>query len=181
MSAKLQSESELLKRVAEGNEMAFKLVFDLYNKKFFGAALKMTRSSDFAEEVVQEIFVMIWINRTRLAFAQDPPAYLFSIAYNCIYAQFKKTAIEKRARKCAARNLQYEQESHEHLMEKKESREILERIIQILPQRQQIIFRLSKQEELSRNEIARQLCISPNTVRNHLQEARKFIRLKLNK
>ncbi|MFI5193294.1 MAG: RNA polymerase sigma factor [Chitinophagales bacterium] len=177
----LQNELNLLKRIAEGDEQAFKLIFELYHKKIFGAAIKMTHSVDVAEEIVQEIFVTLWIKRSCLAFAQVPSSYLFSIAYNCIFAHLKKMACEKTARRYALQGSLDGERSSEEWFNAKETRETLEKIINHLPPRQQIIFRLSKQEDLSRNEIARRLNISPNTVRNHLQEAIKFIRLKFYK
>lgn len=177
----LPNEPELLKRIAEGDENAFKIIFELYNKKFFGAAVKMTRSAHIAEEIVQEIFVTLWIKRSCLAFAQNPSSYLFSLAYNCIFAHFRKIAVERTARQYAAQERFETGSSSEEWINGKETMETLEKIISHLPPRQQTIFRLSKQEDLSRNEIAKRLNISPNTVRNHLQEAVKFIRMKFNK
>jgi RNA polymerase sigma-70 factor (family 1) len=177
----LHDELDLLKRIAEGDENAFKQIFEIYNKKIFGAALKMTRSVDVAEEIVQEIFVTLWIKRSCLAFAQNPSSYLFSIAYNCIFAHFRKMACERTARQYAVQGNFESRDSSEEWFNLKETSETLEKIISHLPPRQQTIFRLSKQEDLSRNEIAKRLNISPNTVRNHLQEAVKFIRLKFNK
>ena len=96
------NERELLKRIAEGDENAYKIIFELYNKKFFGVAVKMTHSAHIAEEIVQEIFVNLWIKRSCLAFAQDPSSYLLSLAYNCIFTHFRKIAIERTARHYAA-------------------------------------------------------------------------------
>ncbi|MEO6961314.1 MAG: sigma-70 family RNA polymerase sigma factor [Puia sp.] len=175
----LQYELELLKRIAKGNEPAFKLIFELYYKKFFGAAFKMTRCAHTAEEIAQEIFVTLWVKRNCLASAENPSSYLFTIANNCIFAHFKKIAKEKTARQYAARAGSDTPSLSDQLLEKKESREFLESIIRTLPNRQQTIFRLSKQEELSRDEIATRLRISPHTVKNHLQEAVKFIRMKV--
>lgn len=177
----LQYELELLKRIAEGNEPAFKLIFELYSKKFLGAAFKMTRCAHMAEEIVQEIFVTLWVKRSCLAAAENPSAYLFTIAYNCIFLHLKKMAKERIARQYAARSNPDTAGLSDHLLERKESREFLESVIRTLPNRQQTIFRLSKQEELSRDEIASRLRISPNTVKNHLQEAVKFIRMKVNR
>jgi len=66
--------------------------------------------------------------------------------------------------------------SVEEILLAKENKKILDSVISKLPPQQQLVYKLSKQEGLSREEIATRLHISPNTVRNHLQEAVKFIR-----
>ena len=50
---------KLLKQVAEGNEQAFRVIFDHYKVPFHAAAFKMTRSADLAEEIVQEVFITL--------------------------------------------------------------------------------------------------------------------------
>jgi RNA polymerase sigma-70 factor (family 1) len=174
-----QNELDLLKRIAEGNKPAFKLLFELYNKRFLGAAFKMTRCAHTAEEIVQEIFITLWVKRSCLASAENSSSYLFTIAHHCIFAHLTKMSKERAARQFAARINSDTPRLSDHLLEKKESRERLESVIRKLPSRQQMIFRLSKQEELSRDEIALRLRISPHTVKNHLQEAVKFIRMKV--
>ena len=64
----------------------------------------------------------------------------------------------------------------EELLLAKENRELLTAVISQLPPQQQLVFRLCKQEGLSREEVADKLNISPNTVKNHLSAAIAFIR-----
>jgi len=58
-----------------------------------------------------------------------------------------------------------------------ESENLVSQAIAKLPPQQQMVFKLSKQEGLSREDIACQLHISPNTVKNHLSNAIKFIQI----
>ncbi|MGN6264781.1 MAG: RNA polymerase sigma factor, partial [Ginsengibacter sp.] len=51
----------LIKQIAEDDEAAFKTIFDHYKAPFYSAAFKMTRSGSLAEEIVQEVFVKIWV------------------------------------------------------------------------------------------------------------------------
>ena len=171
----------LLKQIAEGNESAFRTVFDHYNEPFHATALKMTRSADIAEEIVQEVFVTLWVKRKLVATAKKPEGYLFTILHNSIYTHFRKLAME---RKLKSKIRQAEDQSEnpiETLLLEKENRTILENIIRRLPPQQRLIYKLSKQEGVSREEIARQLNISPNTVRNHLATAVDFLRTCLKK
>ena len=76
----------LLKRVAEGDEEAFRTVFNHYKAPFHTSAFKMTRSLNATEEIVQEVFVTLWIKRKMIALAKSPEGYIFSILHNCIYS-----------------------------------------------------------------------------------------------
>lgn len=166
----------LLKQVAEGDEIAFRQVFDLYKAPFHSAAYKMTRSVELAEDIVQEVFITLWNKRKHIGNLENPEGYLFKILHNCILAQFRKMAVERRLRAHLALENDDDNNPVEALLLDKENREILENVISQMPAQQQLVYRLAKQEGLSREEIASRLGLSPNTVRNHLSAAVEFIR-----
>lgn len=170
-----------MQRIAQGDEAAFRIIFDYYKGRFYAAAIKMTRSADMAEEIVQEVFVTLWLRRSVLASVETPASYLFTIVYNNIYAHFKKLALEKRMKQGVSERINESECPTEDRLIDKENQQLLQSLIQQLPPQQQSVYKLSKLEGLSRNEIAERLHISPNTVKNHLQEAVKFIRIHFNK
>ncbi|CAL1520166.1 RNA polymerase sigma-70 factor [Chitinophaga sp. MM2321] len=169
-------EKELLLRVADGDEKAFRKIFDLYKEPFYAAALKMTRSDETAEEIVQEVFVTLWLRRANLAAVEHPSSYLFTIVYNCIRAHFKKLAIEKRLKQNIGEQHPVGECLTEERLIDKENQQLLQDIIHQLPPQQQLIYQLSRKQGLSRDEIADHLAISPHTVKNHLLKALKYIR-----
>lgn len=182
MSAEHSYNDELLlKRIAEGDEPAFRIIFDRYKARFYAAAIKMTRSTHEAEEIVQDVFVNLWARRTVLANVENPSGYLFTILYNKIYAHFKKIAAERRMMIKLSEAARESRSSVEEEYYEKETNGLIHKLVCQLPLRQQQVYVLSKQEGLSRDEIAKRLQISPHTVKNHLQEAMKFIRLHLYK
>jgi RNA polymerase sigma-70 factor (family 1) len=167
---------KLLLLIGESNELAFKGIINFYKERFYATSLKMTRCGDIAEEIVQEVFVSLWIKRARVAAAANPEGYLFAMLNNSIYAHFRKLALEKAMKK--KMELQSEiidSNQIEDILFAKEDREMLESLIKQLPSRQRIVYKLSRQQGLSRQEIASQLHISPHTVKNHLQQATRFI------
>lgn len=176
MSVDVLPEDILLKRIAQDDEKAFRIIFDRYKHRFYGAALKMTRSPNIAEEIVQEVFLTLWLRRSSLAEVNNPDSYLLTIAYNCISTQFKKIARERAVKERMSKRMAVSECATETIIEEKENRQILQNIICQLPSQQQLIYRLSKQDSLNRNEIAEQLQISPHTVKNHLLKAMKYIR-----
>lgn len=168
-------EIALLRRTAAGDEVAFRTLFDAYKGRFFAVALKMTRSASMAEEMVQETFLKIWQSKAHLATVEKPDAYFFTILYRQVFKHFKKIALERRLLKLIAESPEFQNVTDETVLAKETSR-IINEAVSKLPPRQQLIFKLSKQEGLSRDQIAERLQISPNTVRNNLADAFKFIK-----
>lgn len=168
---------KLLKQVADDDEQAFRAVFDHYKEPFHATAFKMTRSVDVAEEIVQEVFVTLWVKRKLVAIAKKPEGYVFTILHNCIYAHFRKLVLERQLKSKMAQTEERSECRIETLLLEKENRAIIENVISQLPPRQKLIYKLAKQEGVSREEIAKQLNISPNTVRNHLTTALEYLRV----
>ena len=167
----------LFLQIAEGDKTAFKVIFDVYKAPFYSAAFKMTRSAWLAEEIVQEVFILLWTKRVQVAAAEKPSAYLLTILHNCIYSHFKKIAAEKNMKQLLLKNSTGpEEQSLETILQAKENQQLLKEIIEQLPPQQQLVYKLSKQEGMSRIEIASHMHISPNSVRNHLHDAVKSIR-----
>lgn len=168
--------NDLLMCTGDGNELAFRRVIDFYKERFYAASLKMTHSGDIAEEIVQEVFVNLWIKRAQVAAAANPEGYLFAMLHNSIYAHFRKLALEKTMRKkLGEQSWDIDSNPVEDMLFAKEDGKIFEAVINQLPRQQRMVYKLSKQQGLSRQEVADHLHISPNTVKNHLQQAMRFI------
>lgn len=178
-SEDLAYEKRLFSRIADGDERAFREVFDRYKKPFYAAAIKMTRSGTEAEEIVQDVFVELWQRRDSLRGAERPASYLFAMVYHEIARHFRRQALERRIKQHVLEKAQPADESTEQLLELKDCESSLNEAIEALPPQQQLVYRLSRQEGFSREEIARQLHISPNTVKNHLLRALREIRTRL--
>ena len=135
----------------------------------------MTRSHSAAEELVQEIFVGIWQKRELLNNVSHPDAYFITAVYRKVYRHYRKLALNRKISRVAAASPGSGHVTEETVL-MQESQRLINEAIEKLPQQQQLVFRLSRHDGLSREEIAEQLHISPNTVRNHLADAIKFIR-----
>lgn len=171
----LDNEKVLLKMIAAGDERAFRELFDLYKERFYAVVLKMTGSDDVAKDIVQDTFMNIWDKRESLADVENPSAYFFTAVYRKVYYHYRKVAQEKKLLEQAS-PINVSVNTTEEMVLAHESNELISEAFEKLPPQQKLVFRLSRQEGLSREDVARQLHISPNTVRNHLAEAVKFIR-----
>ena len=84
------TEKELLLLIAEGDEQAFATIFHQYRDAIYKTAYRLTDSATTAEDVLQEVFLAIWMKRSSLPTIENFPAYLFTIARNNIIHSFKK-------------------------------------------------------------------------------------------
>lgn len=173
--------SECFQNLAKGDASAFETIFELYKKRVFGVALKMLKSETEAEEIVQDVFLSIWLAKSKLSDVNDPEAYLFTITYNTIYTHLKKASRNQQLLKTIIDHLTQIQNTTDETIAAHETGKLINEAIQQLPPQQRAVYELSKQEGLSYNEIAECMHLSRNTVRNHLAEAMKTIRAFLKK
>lgn len=171
----------LLNRIAEGDAVAFRELFDAYKRKLYSGALKITKSTDAAEDVVQEIFTRIWENRLCLKEVENPSAYIFTIAYHESFRYLKKVAADQKLYEAVRKRMKTTDNKTEEWLEVKETEQIVHHLIDELPSQRQLIYRLSREEGLSYKEIADRLHISSLTVKKQLQLALRNIRSGLSK
>lgn len=172
----IENEKRLLQQVAAGNEHAFKQLFDLRRQKVYSFAFHLTRSDLMAEEIVQEIFLRIWLHRRQLSDILHFNAWLNTLVRNLSYTWLRRMALEA----SILRDLQHRSgeasvDTQDNL-QIREYRRLLQQAIDDLPPRQQEIYLLSRREELSYAAIADQLGLSINTVKNHMKEALRSMR-----
>ena len=168
-------EKALLLGVAAGDERAFRELFNLYKERFYAVVLKMTGSDEVAEDIVQDVFMNIWSKRESLTGIENPSSYFFTAVYRRVYHHYRKTALERKLLQAVSARKESVNTTDETVLAN-ESSELISQAVAKLPPQQQLVFKLIKQEGLSRADIAQQLQISPHTVKNHLADALKFIR-----
>lgn len=168
-------EKALLVEIAAGDERAFRKLFDLYKERFYSVAMKMTRSDEVSQDIVQDLFMHIWSKRESIMDVENPSSYFFTCVYRRVYQHYRKIALEKKLLQEVS-SIKESVNTTDEMVLAHESKNLISRAIAKLPSQQQLVFKLSKQEGFSREEVAHQLNISPNTVKNHLASAIKFIR-----
>ncbi|MBD0255423.1 MAG: RNA polymerase sigma-70 factor [Cytophagales bacterium] len=176
MSSASQTESALVQQVADGDERAFEQLFLQYKDKLYSFSLRYTRSAFLAEEIVQEAFVKVWHHRRTLDPRQCFGAYLFRLTRNQLLNHLKRIAFEAAYRKQVARQADTSAHSTDNLLLNAEYEQITQRAIGHLPPQRQAIFRMSRLDGLSHEEIAQALHISPHTVKVQINKALKTIR-----
>jgi RNA polymerase sigma-70 factor (ECF subfamily) len=172
----LPDETDLLARVAEGDERAFERIFHHYRPKIYSYAYQLFGNIQMADELVQEVFLKVWLNRDKLPHILKFDSWLFIIARNQVFDMLKLLAKETTARRQMARLLDPDANSVEdHILDKENELRLRHALDHLSPQ-QKLIFTLSRQQGMKHEEIATQLNISRNTVKTHLVHALKTLR-----
>ncbi|NLR59275.1 sigma-70 family RNA polymerase sigma factor [Chitinophaga polysaccharea] len=169
------NEQALLTMVAQGNELAFLKLFNHNKGKVYTVLLSITHSSVHAEELLQDVFIVLWKRRDRLSQIACFQSYLFIITRNKAYKALRQIAQER----LTSRELQPEELHHNDVMETifaSEERQLLQQAVSSLSPQQQQVYQLVKIDGLSREQSAHVLQIKPETVKAHLAKAVKLVR-----
>jgi RNA polymerase sigma-70 factor (family 1) len=172
----LTNENELLARITEGDQQAFGVIFHHYRRKIYSYAFHLSGDSAQADELVQEVFLKVWLHRDKLPHILRFDNYLFTIARNQVFDMLKKLAKESEFRRQMAGLLNPNANSGEDRLVSRETELRLQRALDQLPPRQRLIFILSRHQGMKHEEIADQLQISRHTVKTHLVQALKTLR-----
>lgn len=177
----LNSDVSLVRLLKEGDKPTFELIFNKFSKKLYYFAFSYVHSQTESEEIIQNVFVSLWENRDGLSEAFPIQNYLYKVTINHIYNYFKHRLVRRRyVENMIVEGTDEDQEAMQYILTN-DLEEVVYKIVEELPKRQQIIFRLSRLEGLSHAEIAQRLEISVRSVENQIYRALKYIREKLSK
>lgn len=172
----LALERELLERIAVRDELAFGTIYYQYHKKIYTFSLRLLKSKQMAEEVVQESFLKIWLMGDALNKISNIEAYLVTLARNRSLDALRK---QQRDAKAGFTNAKLWTEEHNDTEESiilNDTKELLQAGIELLPPQQKLVYQLCHQEGLKYEEAAEKLNLSPLTVKTHMQHALRFLR-----
>jgi RNA polymerase sigma-70 factor (ECF subfamily) len=167
---------ELVNRIKEGDESAFRIVFDLYSAKLYAFSYRFLKEKEPCQEVVQEAFLNLWINRAKLDNQYPIAPYLYTITRRLTLNVLRHVATSQCAMNKMWLNVKKVSNETEEVVLLEDLSRFTEQVLSGMPKQQQLIFRMSRHQELSYDEIAEELNISRNTVKNHLVAALKTLR-----
>lgn len=169
-------DNTLLNNLRNGDQTAFAEIYNQYRSKIFVYACSLCKSPDIAEEIVQEVFIKIWQKRDQINTELNFGAYIKKITLNHVLNHLKKIAREKSLQQQLFLFIETIRNSTEDNLLEKELLKTYDEAIAQLPPQKKLIYNLSRNEDLTHDEIAKRLNISKNTVKNHMVEATRFIR-----
>lgn len=167
--------SALFYRISQGDEEAFREVFYYYNQRIYPYILSRVHSPAIAHDMVQDVYLKLWLHRDALAAGEGGEAYLYKIATNLLHDYYRRSLREDRLKAQTQGETETTEPTVQNEVWYSETRKLLDQAMQRLPARQKLIYSL-RQEGYSYDEIAAQLQISLNTVKNQLVKATHSIR-----
>ena len=170
-----KEEKQLFSLIATGDEKAFEALFNLFLSRLHPFIIKLTRSEPATQEIIQETFIRVWLNRDKLEAIENPGGWLFKVASNESYTWLRKRELSNKFSHPIVEGPATVNTTHEWLDVKELNRLIGEAVDQ-LPQQRKKIYQMSRDQGKTIPEIAALLQLSPNTVKNALVAALKFIR-----
>ncbi|MDR2272986.1 MAG: RNA polymerase sigma-70 factor [Sphingobacterium sp.] len=174
---KTYTDTDLTTLMAQGDHDAFTEIYKRYWKRLFHIASLRLNDPEEAEEVVQNIFVTLWDRREKLEITTSLNAYLaMSVKYRIIKVLDKHYNQQKYVESITKSILD---DSTQQWLEFLDLKEILEKTVAELPEKCQLVFRMSRDRHMSQKEIARELDITEKTVEAHIGKAIKTLRKKL--
>lgn len=174
-------DQNLLRLIAEGCEQSFRKLYDMYAGKVYTMAIGYLKSPMEVQDVVQEIFVKIWEKRDSLTEIDNFPAYLHVITRNLLINKLQKKIPVFSQDELALQLIPEDRHLPHQQLDYRELTVLISRAIAQLPPRQQQVYSLSREKGLNHQQIAKELGLSYDTVREHMSKALKNIRASLEK
>jgi RNA polymerase sigma-70 factor (family 1) len=174
-------EVQALKLLSKGSEKGFTAIYNRYAPGVAHFALRLLKSRELAQDVVQEVFSKIWVEHERFAAVDDFESYLFICVRNRASDLLKKRTREELSKAEYLAQKKVGENSVDDYMQDRELSTYINQAIDELPTQMKRVYLMMADERLSQKDIAAQLNISPVTVKDHIYSARVFIRKKIEK
>lgn len=172
----LHNERELLLAMAKGDEKAFRQLFNHYWPHIYSVAFAFTKSIVLSEEIVQDVFLKVWLKRELLTPVKNFKGYLFTVARNHIYNELRKKSCEQAFAEYLEEYFIEISSLPEQQLFLKETQSLVDEAVAHLPVQQRTVYELSRKDGLDHSQIADKLGISKLTVKSHMNKALHVIR-----
>lgn len=161
-------------------EKDFERIYNSLWSRLYGLAYNYFRDKTTAQEITQDVFINLWLKRDQADEIRDLEAYLFKSVKNKIYDEFDKIAVQEKLQKHVSEQVVENTDCLVEELEYAETLGLINHEIDRLPNTTKTIFRLSRFDRFTNDEIAGQLHLSAKAVEYHITRALKTLRLRLN-
>lgn len=168
-------EREVLLQLSNGCEEAFEKIYYHYSPRLYFKLIKVLKSESLVNELMQEIFLVIWKNRHTIDVNKSFRSYIYCIAANKACDYFRKSVRDQKLHDQIKSNSQQCDGVESEIIRKENSRTLYQAIDMLPPKRKQV-FMLCKVQGKSYDEVSNQLGISSSTISDHIVKANHFLK-----
>jgi RNA polymerase sigma-70 factor, ECF subfamily len=169
------SDEELFQRIKSNDAIALRILFNKYFPALCSFALKFVKTTDLAEEAVSDVFTNVWLKRKKIEIKTNPKTYLYGAVRNQSLNYLKKKYISFEEIETVVKENKASDLDADRFIAYEELKEDMDIVLQQLPEKRQLIFRMNRIDGLSYKEIAEILSLSIHTVQNQMVAAVKFL------
>ncbi|MBB6236854.1 RNA polymerase sigma-70 factor (ECF subfamily) [Pedobacter sp. AK013] len=172
----VSEENLLLLRIANDDRIAFSMLYKKYLHNLSLFVNSITKDTGLSDELVQDIFVKIWLNRKNLPLIDSFKSYLYRSASNLLIDYIRKQKTQLKIKDISQRFGETYSEAADEGLIYTQTLQYLHNGIKLLPEKRKKIVELKMHDDLSLDEIALQLKISKSVVKKQLYTGMTFLR-----
>lgn len=175
-------ESRLIELIREGDPLSFEILFQKYYVRFYNFVLNLTKDPQTAEDIVQNVFMKIWINRKNLRPDQSIHNYIYVLSKHEVLNHLRDRKVYTQVERLVMAEQPYEAVTDQN-MDLKELDDRIRKFIAAMPEQRRKVFLLSRYRGMGNKAIAELMGLSVRTVDRHINLALTSLRkefLKIN-
>ena len=171
------TDDELMKKIAVGNNRAFQLLFDRHSGKVYGYARRLMGDQQRAEDISQEV----WMKIVKMAPQYQPTAHfiawIFTIVRNTSFNHLRnlKNLRDDTSEALLESDFKMDKSSVEEILVKEDDAKKVRQKIEELPSNQRILLTAWMTEDLSYEDLAREMDLSVSAVKSLLFRAKRTL------
>ena len=184
------TEEALVRDLQNGNLDAYDKLAEIYQKKIYGLSFHLTRNQMDAQDVTQEVLLTLFRKINMFQGKSAFSSWVYRIAVNASYMKLRSkkkepnVSIDELMPSFNSAGFQQEKiqdwsENTESLLFTKETRDVINKAVDLLPEKEKVVFLLRDVEGLSSEKAAEVLDLTVPAVKSRLHRARLFLRKKL--
>ncbi|SIN77431.1 RNA polymerase sigma factor [Chitinophaga niabensis] len=178
---KILSENELSELLRENNKLAFTEIYDRYSPLIYSYAKRSLQDKDLAKDILQEVFTIVWETRSKLKYHSSFLKYLFGVTRYRMIRVIRQSKRHQGFLDTLEKIIEETAACPEKCLIDRQTNDIIEYHINLLPERTKAIINLSRTGKYSQIEIAQQFNISTDAVKSEVYRASKRLKLTLQK